>query len=168
MKYLATTCFVALMIVAMGCSSSKESGDASGEMAAPMAGSWTMADSQTGGIQFMGGGEAKIDQGAIMTAINRFQNTDRARYITRLSDTATYSYDAGANQLTLNVTADWTGKGTGSSKAPSKNVSSAIVFAVDSMEGNMMTLRKVSMSQGGSDTDNTNSGEDLMLSLMKK
>ena len=167
MKYLVTNCLIVFALLAAGCSSSKNSSEMEAAPPAPVIGSWAMADNANGAINFMAGGDATIDQGSIMTAINRFQNTDRANYNTRLTNTATYSYDAGSNQLTLNVMADWTGKGTGARRAADKSVSSAIVFAIESMEGNTVTLRKVSMSQSGSGTDNTNADETLTLMLAK-
>ena len=168
MRSLVTTCILTLSVLAIGCSSSKNTSEA-GDMAgtAAMAGAWKLDDNSTGSIHFMAGGEVMLEQGSIMTAINRFQNTSRAKYNTRLSDQATYSYDMDTNQLTLNVMADWTGKGVGSRKAADQSVASTIVFAIDAMEGNMMKLRKVSMSQAGTDTDNTNADENLMLTLVK-
>lgn len=106
-----------------------------------------------------------LDQGNFMTAINRFQNTDRSKYNSRLSNTATYEFN-GSDQLILNVMADWTGKGTGARRAEDKSVSSSIVFAVEDM-GDSIKLTKVSMSQSNSGTDNTNAGEDISFTLKK-
>ena len=164
MKHFATTCLAMLLLMSMGCSSSKES--SSDVVDSPLAGSWAMeGGSSAMEIQFSPGGEATIAQGAVLTAINRFQNTDRAKYISRLVKTATYDYN-GSDQLTLNVMADWTGKGTGARRAEDKSVASAIVFSVQEM-GDTIKLTKLNMTQSGSGTDNTNASEELSFTLKK-
>lgn len=163
MKHIATTCLLLLALVYVGCSSSK---DAAQEAAPnPYHGAWVMDGSANGALQLMSSGDAVLEQGDILAAINRHQNTDRAKYRTRLVKEATYKLDS-PEQLTLNVMADWTGKGTGSRRAEDKSVASTIVFSVIHM-GDTMKLTKVSMTQSGSGTDNTNADEELVLTLNK-
>ena len=159
-SFLLTVLFAALIFSA--CSSGKEAAE---EMApSPYLGSWVMEGSNNGAMSIMGSGDASIEQGDIMTAINRFQNTDSGKYLSRLNNDATFTMNDDGT-VTLNVSADWTGKGTGSRKAPDKTVASSIVFAVDGMQGNTVTLRKVSMMQDGMAVDND---RELTLSLVKQ
>jgi hypothetical protein len=163
MKHLATSCLVFfLLLTAMGCSSSKKAAE---EAVNPMLGAWALEGTSTSVVQFMSSGDLMLEQGDMLAAINRFQNTNRAKYRTRLLKEASYEFN-GTDQLTLNVMADWTGKGTGATKAEDKSVASAIVFAVEDM-GDMLKLTKVNMTQSGSGTDNTNSDEELSFSLKK-
>ena len=157
---LLTFLFASLAISA--CSSGKEAVEDAAPN--PYLGSWVMEGSNNGAISMMGSGDASIEQGDIMTAINRFQNTDSGRYLSRLNNDATYTMNEDGT-VTLNVTADWTGKGTGSRKPADKTVASTIVFAVDGMQGNTVTLRQVSMMQDGMAVDNDRA---LTLTLVKQ
>ncbi len=163
MKQFVTTCIVFLLLLSSGCSSSKSASEATTN--SPVVGSWAIEGSDAQVLQLSPSGDAIIDQGNFMTAINRLQNTDRSKYNSRLSNTATYEFN-GTDQLILNVMADWTGKGTGARRAEDKSVSSAIVFSVEDM-GDMIKLTKVSLSQSNSGTDNTNPGENLSFTLKK-
>lgn len=163
MKQLATSCLVFILLLSAGCSSANKT--ASEVTNNPLVGAWAMEGESASAIMFTPGGDVTLDQGGIFTAINRFQNTNRASYNTRLVNTATYEYN-GSDQLILNVMADWTGKGAGSRRAEDKSVASSIVFSVEDM-GEMVKLTKVSMTQSGSGTDNTNDGEALSFMLKK-
>lgn len=165
MKHLVTSSLIVFALLIAGCSSSKKSASIP-EVTVPVVGAWTMQDGNGGALQFMSNGEFTLEQGDILAAINRFQNTDRARYISRLIKNGTYEFN-GPDKITLNVMADWTGKGTGSRRAEDKSVASMIVFAVEDLGGDTVTLRKVSMTQNGSGTDNMNSDEALSFSLMR-
>ncbi len=166
MKHLATICLAFFLLLSVGCSSSKDAAkDAAMDMASPLLGSWGMEGASASAVQFMSSGDVMIEQGDVLTAINRHQNTDRAKYISRLVKEASYEMN-DAGQLVLNVMADWTGKGTGARKAEDKSVASSIVFSVQEM-GDMVKLTKVNMTQSGSGTDNTNSDEDLSFTLKK-
>ena len=163
MKHLATSCLVFfLLLTAIGCSSSKK---ASSEAENPMVGAWALEGTSATVVHFMSSGDLMLEQSDMFAAINRVQNTDRAKYRTRLLKEATYEFN-GSDQLTMNVMADWSGKGTGARKAQDKSVASTIVFSVQDM-GDMIKLTKISMTQSGSGTDNTNSDEDLSFSLKK-
>ena len=163
MKNLATSCLVFfLLLTAIGCSSSK---NASSESNNAMVGAWAMEGNSSTVVQFMSSGDAMLEQGDMLAAINRVQNTNRAKYRTRLIKEATYEFN-GSDQMTLNVMADWTGKGTGATKAEDKSVASTIVFSVQDM-GDTIKLTKISMTQSGSGTDNTNADEELTFSLKK-
>ncbi len=164
MKQLVTTCIVFLLLLSSGCSSSKKT--ASEAMTnSPVVGSWAIEGSDSQVLQLSPSGDAIIDQGNFMTAINRLQNTDRSQYNSRLSNAATYEFN-GTDELILNVVGNWTGKGTGARRAADKSVSSTIVFSVEDM-GDMIKLTKVSMSQSNSGTDNTNASESLSFTLKK-
>ena len=163
MKNLATSCLVFfLLLTAIGCSSSKDTATESNN---PMVGAWAMEGNSSTVVQFMSSGDAMIEQGDMLAAINRVQNTNRAKYRTRLLKEATYEFN-GSDQMTLNVMADWTGKGTGATKAEDKSVASTIDFSVQDM-GDTIKLTKISMTQSGSGTDNTNADEELTFSLKK-
>ncbi len=163
MKHIATTCLLFLALIYVGCSSSKDAVEEA--VPNPMLGAWVMDGSTTGALQLMASGDATLEQGDILAAINRHQNTDRAKYRTRLVKEATYEVN-GPDRLTLNVMADWTGKGTGARRAEDKSVASSIVFSVSTM-GDTIKLTKISMTQSGSGTDNTNADEELSFSLKK-
>ena len=113
----------------------------------------------------MPSGEVKFDQGEMLTSLNRFQNTQRARYTSRLQRTGRYER-AEDSELVLYVVADWTGKGTGARRPRGKQVESRIVFNMEWSEENTLTLRKKSMSQAGSET-NIHEDEDLIFTLIQ-
>jgi hypothetical protein len=168
MKYLAFTSLLVLIVSLAGCSSSKESTDSMDSDTPPwVVGAWVPSDGSSGSFQFLANGDFLLEQGDLLASINRFQNTDRVRYLSRLVHTGTYEYD-DAGQLTLHVMADWTGKGTGARRAPDKSVSSSIVFDIEGMDGGTLTLQKVSMNQSGSDADDMNSDEALSFSLKRQ
>lgn len=164
MKQLATSCLVLFLFLAVGCNSSKKT-KAMEEAPSPLLGSWVVQGKSSPVVEVMSASDIMIPAGEVYTAINRFQNTARAKYNTRLANKATYEFN-GSDQLTLNVMADWSGKGTGSRRAEDKSVASSIVFSVQEM-GDSIKLTKVSMSQSNSGTDNTNSNEALSFTLKK-
>ena len=117
-------------------------------------------------ILFLSSGEVKFEQGEILAAINRFQNTQRTRYTSRLQRTGRYEI-IEPSELILYVTADWTGKGTGARRPTEKQVESRIVFDMQTLEGNVLTLRKKNMTQEGNET-NLNEEEELVFTLIQK
>ena len=167
MKTIASITFALFILVFSGCSSSKSPSDTAAAvedaMQSPVAGTWAV-DGGSDAIHFMDSGDVMLEQGDILAAINRFQNTERARYISRLQKEASYEWN-DASELILHVTADWTGKGTGARRPEDKQVDSRIVFDIESMDENTVTLRKKSMTQNG---EEKHADEELAFKLMRK
>ena len=168
MKTIAIICCMLLLPFALGCSSSKNADSGSmPEMEAmpnPVAGTWATANASDT-IHFMDGGEVMFEQGDILASINRFQNTERSKYISRLQKKGMYEW-TNEKELVLTVMADWTGKGTGARRPADKTVESHIAFMVESMDDSQITLKKTNLTQG--DQANLHADEDLTLTLMRK
>ena len=116
-------------------------------------------------ILFLSSGEVKFEQGELLASINRFQNTQRARYTSRLQRTGQFEL-SGDSALVLFVTADWTGKGVGARRPQEKQVESRIVFDI-AVEEKIVTLHKKTMTRQG-DATNLNADEELSFKLIKK
>ena len=146
----------------IGCSSSDKVVSTIDEPAsAPLVGAW--ADSESGEtIYFLSTGKVTIETGIILDTINRFQNTQRSRYTSRLLNTGTYIVSENG-ELTLFLTADWTGKGTGARRPANKRVKSTITFEFVMTNDLTLTLRKKHMTQGSE--ENKNSDEELLFTL---
>ncbi|MEZ4699275.1 MAG: hypothetical protein R2834_03010 [Rhodothermales bacterium] len=164
MKSIIYSVLLLLFVVGAGCGSSKKVADQASTAASPYFGTWALDGSPNSTIQFLASGDVVISQGDLMTNLNRFQNTSRTRYMTRLKNEG--SFTIAGDQLTLHVMADWTGRGTGATRAADKSVESTIVFAIKDVSPGGFTLEKVSMSQP--DGGNMNADEALSLKLVKK
>ena len=137
--------FVLLLFV--GCSASKKVESPVEELSInPILGSWTEEESGDT-IQFLSNGTFLIESGIVLAAINRFQNTNRNRYTSRLLNIGRYEY-LPDNELALYVTADWTGKGTGARRPADKRVESIIIFTIENAGNATIVLHKKSLTQG--------------------
>ena len=137
--------FVLLLFV--GCSASKKVESPVEELSInPILGSWTEEESGDT-IQFLSNGTFLIESGIVLAAINRFQNTERNRYASRLLNIGRYEY-LPDNELALYVTADWTGKGTGARRPADKRVESIITFTIENAGNATIVLHKKSLTQG--------------------
>lgn len=127
----------------------------------PFVGTW--AYEETGeAIHFLSTGALSIEPGEILASLNRLQNTQRARYTSRLINRGRYEI-SDSNDLILYVTADWTGKGTGARRPTYKQVESTIIFEYEIENRSILRLKKKSLTQGAE--ENLNPNEELQLLL---
>ncbi|MBX2820219.1 MAG: hypothetical protein KTR29_11080 [Rhodothermaceae bacterium] len=144
---MRATLILLVLLFAVGCSTSKKIKPPTEELSVnPILGSWTEEESGDT-IQFLSNGTFLIESGNVLAAINRFQNTERNRYTSRLLTMGRYEY-LPDDELALHVTADWTGKGTGARRPADRRVESIITFTIESVGDSSLVLRHKSMTQG--------------------
>ena len=159
MRVVVIVCFLGLM---MGCSSSEDTIISTPDTAPnPIIGTWALQGTEDT-IHFLSTGKFIIEPGDILYALNRFQNTQRTRYTSRLLNTGNYEINK-QNELILLITADWTGKGTGARRPTNKRVESKIIFDYIPESDSTLTLRKKMLTQGTQ--TNQNSDEEFELRL---
>ena len=153
--------FVLLFFV--GCSTSKKIETPPEEqLINPILGSWIEEESGDT-IQFLSNGTFLIESGIVLAAINRFQNTRRNRYTSRLLNIGRYEY-LPDSELALHITADWTGKGTGARRPSDKRVESTITFTVENSSDSTLVLHKKGLTQGSE--EDLNDTEELNFTLL--
>ena len=131
----------------VGCSASEKIEHPIEERAInPILGSWTEEGSGDT-IQFLSNGTFLLESGSVLAALNRFQNTERNRYTSRLLNLGRYEY-VPDDQLVLYVIADWTGKGRGARRPADKRVESIITFTVKPAGNSTLVLHKNNLTQG--------------------
>jgi|GEM_PF-6233487 len=158
----AALIFLVLMFFT-GCSASEKIEQPIEELFVnPILGSWTEEKSGDT-VQFLSNGTFLIESGLVSAAINRFQNTERNRYTSRLLNLGRYAY-LPDDELVLYVTADWTGKGTGARRPADKRVESIITFTIESAGNSTLALRKKSLTQGSE--EDLNDTEELNFTLL--
>ena len=134
------------LLVAIGCSSSQKAAPVVEEPAQnPLIGTWTLQDSSST-IHFISTGRIIIEPGDILASINRFQNTQRDRYTSRLLSTGRYQI-LDNKEVALFVVADWTGKGSGARRPLEKRVESEIVFEFEVQDSTTLLLNKKMLKQ---------------------
>ncbi len=155
-----------LALIGAGCASTAP--DAASNVHAPpespMTGRWVPGDSLTGAVVFLPSGLLVFEQGTLLASINRLQNTERRRYISRLRESGRYEVTAD-DTLVLHVTADWTGKGAGARRPADRLVESRIVFDIVSLDDERIQLEKNEVVRG--EAGNLNAGDELTLVLVR-
>ena len=155
--------YLTLFLLLAGCASSKPTEAPTEEsIINPILGSWEHIDSGNT-IHFLSTGTVTIEPGDLLAAINRFQNTQRNRYTSHLLNSGRYEISS-ENELTLYVTADWTGKGRGARRPQEKRVTSSIIFELEQGDHSTLVLKKKNLLQEGEES--LNSEEELHFSLI--